>query len=71
MTFTCVRQTFSYKVLPFGLCNAQTTFQISIFAKFVHDSMYIYMDDFTPYGKIFQKAVDNLENVLKKCIEMS
>ena len=28
------------------------------------------MDDFTPYGETFQEALDNLENVLKKCIKM-
>ena len=45
--------TFSYRVLPFGLCNALATFQravLSIFAELVHDAVDIYMDDFTPYG---------------------
>eukprot|EP00253_Pinus_taeda_P016090 PITA_16090 len=50
-TFTCPWGTFSYRVLPFGLCNALATFQravLSIFAELVHDSVEIYMDDFTP-----------------------
>ena len=65
---------FAYKVPPFGLCNAPTTFQIvvrSIFVYIVHDNMEIYMNDFTPYGKMFQEELDNLKNILKKCIEMS
>ena len=52
-TFTCSWGTFSYRVLPFGLCNAPATFQraiLSIFAELVHDTIEIYMDDFTPYG---------------------
>ena len=27
------------------------------------------MDDFTPYGTTFKDALQNLENVLKRCIE--
>ena len=41
-TFICSRGTFSYRVLPFILCNAPTTFQrvvLSIFVDFVQDSM--------------------------------
>ena len=29
-TFTCLWGTFSYRVLPFGLCNAPSTFQRAI-----------------------------------------
>jgi hypothetical protein len=57
-TFTCPWGTFSYKVLPFGLCNAPTTFQrvvLSIFSYLIHDTVEIYMDDFTPYGNSFKK----------------
>eukprot|EP00253_Pinus_taeda_P018502 PITA_18502 len=73
-TFTCPWGTFSYRVLPFGLCNAPATFQravLSIFAELVHDSVEIYMDDFTPYGSNFQEALINLGNFLTKCIEMN
>ena len=55
-TFTCPWGTFTYRVLPFGLCNAPTTFQravLSIFSELVHDSVELYMDDFTPYGDEF------------------
>eukprot|EP00253_Pinus_taeda_P013985 PITA_13985 len=73
-TFTCPWGTFAYRVLPFGLCNAPATFQrvvLSIFAELVHDSVEIYMDDFTPYGSSFQEALSNLGKVLSKCIEMN
>jgi hypothetical protein len=35
----------------------------------LNDSMEIFMDDFTPYGVSFQEALDNLEKVLKRCIQ--
>jgi hypothetical protein len=37
----------------------------------VHDTIEIYMDDFTPYGNSFQESLTNLENVLKRCEEMN
>ena len=61
-TFTCPWGTFAYRVLPFGLCNAPKTFQraiIGIFSELVNDSMEIFMDDFTTYGKDFEEAFDN------------
>jgi len=73
-TFTCPWGTFSYRVLPFGLCNAPATFQravLSIFSELVHDSVEIYMDEFTPYGSNFQEALSNVGKVLTKCIEMN
>lgn len=73
-TFTCSWATFASQVLPFGLCNALATFQravLSICAELVHDSVEIYMDDFTPYGSNFQEVVTNLGKFLAKCIEMN
>jgi hypothetical protein len=71
-TFTSPWGTFAYKVLPFGLCNAPATFQravLGIFSDMLNDSMEIFMDDFTPYGVSFQEALENLEKVLKRCIQ--
>jgi len=71
-TFTSPWGTFSYRVLPFGLCNAPVTFQravIGIFSDMLNDSMEIFMDDFTPYGVTFGDALQNLEKVLKQCIQ--
>jgi hypothetical protein len=72
MTFTCPWGTFSYRVLPFGLCNALATFQrvvIGIFFDLIHDCVEIYMDDFTTYGDEFNQALDNLEKTLIRCKE--
>lgn len=66
--FTFPWGTYSYFVLPFGICNAPTTSQravLSIFSDFAHDSMEIYMDDFTTYDE----ALKNLEKILKRCQE--
>ena len=61
---------FAYRVLPFGLCNAPKTFQsdvIGIFSELVNDSMEFFMDDFTPYGKDFEEALENLNFFLTRC----
>ena len=66
-TFTCPWGPFSYRVLPFGLCNAPTTFQravLGIFSGLTNDCVEIYMDDFTVYGNTFHEALENLEKVL-------
>lgn len=70
--FTCPWGTFSYPILPFGLCNAPTIFQralISIFFDIFIDCVKIYMDDFTAYGSTFEEAHENLEKFLKRCQE--
>ena len=69
-TFTYPWGTFSYRVLPFSLCNAPSTFQravIGIFSDMVNDSMEIFMDDFTPYGSDFEEELKNLENFFTRC----
>jgi hypothetical protein len=71
-TFTSPWGTFSYRYLPFGLCNALETFQgavIGIFSDMINDSMEIFMDGFTPYGVSFEEALKNLEKLLKRCIQ--
>lgn len=69
-TSTCPWETFSYRVLPFCLCNVPATFQrkiLGIFSDLVNDSVDIYMDDFTPYLDSFTKSFGNLEKVLERC----
>ena len=59
---------------PVFFFNALATFQrevLSIFFDLVHDTIEIYMDDFTPYGNDFQEAISNLCKVLNKLIEMN
>jgi hypothetical protein len=58
--------------MPFGLCNAPATFQrcmISIFSDYVERIIEVFMDDFTVYGDSFDKCLENLSLILKRCIE--
>ena len=66
-TFTCPYGTFAFKRMPFGLCNASTTFQrcmMSIFSYLIEEAMEIFMDDFLVYGSSFEHYMHNLEIVL-------
>jgi len=57
-TFTCPYGTLAIKRMPFGLCNAQTTFQcfmLSIFMDMVKDSMEVFMYDFLVVGDTFEE----------------
>ena len=56
----------------FGLCNAPATFQrcmMSIFSYYVENIIEVLMDDFTVYGDSFDRCLDNLTLVLKRCID--
>ena len=71
-TFTCPFGTYAYRRMPFGLCNATTTFQrcmLSIFSDMVERIMEVYMDDITVYGKSFDECLVHLEIILHRCIE--
>ena len=66
-TFTCPYATFTFRRIPFGLCNVPTTFQrciMSMFLDLVEEAMEIFMDDFSVYGSSFEKCLENLEIVL-------
>ena len=69
-TFTCPYDTFAFRRMPFGLCNAPATFQrcmMSIFSNLVEKVMEIFMDDFLVYGFSFEHCLTNLETVLQRC----
>ncbi|RDY05727.1 Retrovirus-related Pol polyprotein from transposon 17.6, partial [Mucuna pruriens] len=71
-TFTCPFSTFAYTRMPFGLCNAPSTFQCcmtSIFSDLLQDCMEVFMDDFTVYADSFEACLSNLSKVLKRCID--
>ena len=71
-TFTCPCGTFAFRRMPFGLCNAPTTFQrcmMSIFLDLVEKVMEIFMDDFSMYGSSFERCLVNLGTVLQRCKE--
>ncbi|GJU70236.1 reverse transcriptase domain-containing protein [Tanacetum coccineum] len=53
-TFTCPYETFAYRRMLFGLCNAPATFQrcmTAIFHDMCKDFMEVFMDDFFVFGK--------------------
>ena len=69
-TFTCPYGTFAFRRMPFGLCNAPTTFQrcmMSIFSDLVKEGMEIFMDDFSVYRSSFENCLKNLETILQRC----
>ncbi|GJT55112.1 RNA-directed DNA polymerase [Tanacetum coccineum] len=71
-TFNCPYGTMAYKRMPFGLCNAPTTFQhymMAIFHELIEDSMEIFMNDFSISGSSFDHCLQNLEKMLKRCEE--
>ena len=71
-TFTCPYGTFTFKRMPFGLCNAPATFQrcmMSIFSDMLEKSIEIFMDDFSVCGSSFDICLENLEKGLERCEE--
>ena len=56
--------------MPFGLCNAPSTFKrciMSMFSYLEKEVMEIFMDDFTVYGSSFEQCLQNLGAVLHRC----
>nr|GEW58000.1 reverse transcriptase domain-containing protein [Tanacetum cinerariifolium] len=69
-TFTCPYETFAYRRMPFGLCNAPGTFQrcmTAIFHDMIEKTMEVFMDDFLVFGNSFQSCLSHLERMLKRC----
>jgi hypothetical protein len=53
--------------MPFGLCNAPTTFQrcmSAIFYGFCEEIVEVFMDDFSVYETFFDNYLHNLDKVL-------
>nr|GEV53717.1 reverse transcriptase domain-containing protein [Tanacetum cinerariifolium] len=68
-TFTWPYETFAYKRMPFGLCNAPGTFQrcmMEIFHDMIEQTMEVFMDDFSVFGNSFSTCLTNLEKMLKR-----
>nr|GEZ56538.1 reverse transcriptase domain-containing protein [Tanacetum cinerariifolium] len=69
-TFTCSYGTFSYRRMPFGLCNAPDTFQrcmMAIFHDMIEKTMEVFMDDFSVFGNSFGTCLSHLDKMLKPC----
>ena len=60
---------FQFRVLPFGLCNAPATFERlmeAVLAGLQWEICLIYLDDIITFGKTFDEAVENLQQVLER-----
>jgi len=71
-SFTYPFGVFTYQGIPFGLCNAPTTFQrcmMAIFSDMVEKCIKVFMDDFSIFGPSFEGCLSNIERVLKRCEE--
>jgi len=72
IAFTCPFGIFSYRRMPFRLCNAPATFQrcmLSIFSDMIETNIEVFMDDFFVFGKSFDQCLIHLDVVLKRCTE--
>nr|GEU73811.1 reverse transcriptase domain-containing protein [Tanacetum cinerariifolium] len=73
-TFTCPYETFPYRHMPFGLCNAPGTFQrcmMAIFHDMIEKTMDVFMDDFSVFGYSFQSCLSHLKRMLKRILSSS
>nr|GEX72701.1 reverse transcriptase domain-containing protein [Tanacetum cinerariifolium] len=73
-TFTCPYETFAYRCMPFGLCNAPDTFQrcmMDIFHDIIEKTMEVFMDDFSVFRNSFQTCLSHLEKMLKRCEDIN
>nr|GEV18403.1 reverse transcriptase domain-containing protein [Tanacetum cinerariifolium]GEX37029.1 reverse transcriptase domain-containing protein [Tanacetum cinerariifolium] len=55
--------------IPFGLCNAPTTFQrcmLAIFHDMIEESVKVFMGDFFVFGDAFDKCLNNLDKMLQR-----
>ena len=68
--FTTPWGTFMYAKMPFGLMNAEATFQHAMDIAFVDERdrfVVIYMDDITVYSWSDREHIKHLEKVFLKC----
>ncbi|GJU54177.1 reverse transcriptase domain-containing protein, partial [Tanacetum coccineum] len=69
-TFTCPFDTYAYRRMDFGLCNAPATFQrcmLAIFHDMIEESVEVVMDDFSVFGNSFDNCPNNLDKMLQRC----
>ncbi|GJT25258.1 reverse transcriptase domain-containing protein [Tanacetum coccineum] len=68
-TFTCSFGTYTYRRMPFGLCNAPATFQrcmLAIFHDMIEESVKVFMDDFSVFKNSFDTCLNNLDKMLQR-----
>nr|GEV47088.1 reverse transcriptase domain-containing protein [Tanacetum cinerariifolium] len=69
-TFTCPYGTFTYRRMPFGLCNAPETFQkcmMAIFHYMIGKTIEVFMDDFLVFEDSFSSCLSHLDTMLQRC----
>nr|GFB33493.1 reverse transcriptase domain-containing protein [Tanacetum cinerariifolium] len=69
-TFTCPYGMFAYRRMPFGLCNAPSTFQrcmMAIFHDMIEKTIEVFMDDFLIFRNSFQICLSYFKKMLKRC----
>ncbi len=67
--FTTARGQFRFKVLPFGLCNASSTFQRimdQILRGLLHKNCLVYLDDIIIYSETFEDHLVHLRQVFER-----
>ncbi|GJS75749.1 reverse transcriptase domain-containing protein [Tanacetum coccineum] len=73
-TFTYPFETYAYMRIPFGLCNALTTFQrcmLAIFYDMVEESVEVFMGDFFVFRNSFDNCLYNLDKMFIRCKDAS
>ncbi|GJR83304.1 reverse transcriptase domain-containing protein [Tanacetum coccineum] len=66
---TCPYETFAYRRMPFGLCNAPGTFQrcmMAIFHDMIEKTMEVFMDDFSVFGNSFGNCLSRVDKMLQR-----
>ena len=69
-SFICSRGLFSFKMMPFGLCNAGATFQriMELVLTDLENST-AYIDDILTFSKTFEQHLSDLEKLFKRLLE--
>ena len=70
-TFTCPFGTFTFRRMPFRLCNAPVNFQrcmTTILPDFLGNNLEVFMDDFSIFGNYFESYLAHLTKILEVCV---
>uniref|UniRef100_A0A3B3D3I6 Gypsy retrotransposon integrase-like protein 1 n=1 Tax=Oryzias melastigma TaxID=30732 RepID=A0A3B3D3I6_ORYME len=63
---------YEYLVMPFGLCNAPSVFQVfvnDVFRDMLQSHVIVYVDDILVYSATFEEHVAHVRQVLKRLID--
>ena len=66
--FITHRGLYEFNVMPFGLCNAPSTFQRLmnyVLQDYIGKFLAIYLDDIIIYSKTFEQHIDHINSILK------